>query len=233
MKVLIATFIAGTLCACVQSQIGGSRNTALRSLPLTKAELAQLPLTDRWAPLLEPGALPPSVPYEFRGIRIGDQMKEAKQKFLSWKIPSLPFKPGLCGSDGIYRMETCTDVLETGQYVNMTMLDQKVAQIYVSTDSRTDGNTYDSYMLTLAKKYGKPENTDMKQRRGGLANEFSGESLRWSKGDQYIKTSRDERAFTIGSESLDLEMDELEKAAVLSEFRTAAGGSAAPTSGKQ
>src|SRR5882762_10866278 len=206
MKVLIATFIAGTLCACVQSQIGGSRNTALRSLPLTKAELAQLPLTDRWAPLLEPGALPPSVPYEFRGIRIGDQMKEAKQKFLSWKIPSLPFKPGLCGSDGVYRMETCTDVLETGQYVNMTILDQKVAQIYVSTDSRTQGNAYDGYMLTLAKKYGRPDRVDI-----GQANEFSGERLRWSKDEQYIKASRDEHAFTIGSESLDVEIDKLEK----------------------
>ena len=138
-------------------------------------------------------------------------MKEAKQKFLSWKIPSLPFKPGLCGSDGIYRMETCTDVLETGQYVNMTMLDQEVAQIYVSTDSRTEGNTYDSYVLTLMKKYGRPEKIDIGQNRSGLANEFSGERLRWSKADQYIKASRDEHAFTIGSDSLDVEIDELEK----------------------
>jgi hypothetical protein len=138
-------------------------------------------------------------------------MKEAKQKFLSWKIPSLPFKPGLCGSDGIYRMETCTDVLETGQYVNMTILDHKVAQIYVSTDSRTAGNTYDGYMLTLAQKYGKPDNVDIGQNRSGLANELSGEELRWSRGEQYIKASRDEHAFTIGSESLDVEMDKLEK----------------------
>jgi len=133
-------------------------------------------------------------------------MKKAKQTFLSWKIPSLPFKPGLCGSDGVYRMETCTDVLETGQYVNMTILDQKVAQIYVSTDSRTQGNAYDGYMLTLAKKYGRPDRVDI-----GQANEFSGERLRWSKDEQYIKASRDEHAFTIGSESLDVEIDKLEK----------------------
>jgi len=211
MKVLIALFIASTLCLSMQSQVGGSRNSAKQILPLTQAQVAQLPLTTRSAPLLESGALPPSVPYEFRGIRIGDRMKEAKQKFLSWKIPSLPFKPGLCGSDGIYRMETCTDVLETGQYVNMTILDQKVAQIYVSTDSRTVGNTYDSYVLMLAKKYGRPDRVDFGQNRSRLAKEFSGEKLRWSRGDQYIKASRDERAFTIGSESLDVEMDKLEK----------------------
>src|SRR4249919_2484918 len=105
MKVLIATFIAATLCVSMQSQIGGSRNSAKQILPLTRAEVAQLPLTTRSVPRIESVALPPSVPYEFRGIRIGDQMKGAKQKFLSWKIPSLPFKPGLCGSDGIYRME--------------------------------------------------------------------------------------------------------------------------------
>jgi hypothetical protein len=150
--------------------------------------------------------LPPSVPYEFRGIRIGDQIKGAKKKFLSWKIPSLPFKPGLCGSDGIYRMETCTDVLETGQYVNMTILDQKVAQIYVSTDSRTGGSTYDGYVLTLAEKYGRPDSVDIRQNRSGLTNELSGEGLRWSRGGQYIKASRDEHAFTIGSESLDVEI---------------------------
>src|ERR1700758_4871115 len=113
----------------MQSQVGGSRNSAKQIPTLTQTQVAQLPFATRSVPLFEPRALPPSVPYEFRGIRIGDQMKEAKQKFLSWKIPSLPLKPGLCGSDGIYRMETCTDVLETGQYVNMTILDQKVAQI--------------------------------------------------------------------------------------------------------
>jgi hypothetical protein len=211
MKILIALFIAPTLCLSMQNQVVGSWNSAEQVLPLTQAQVAQLPLTTRSVPLLESRALPPSAPYEFRGIRIGDPMKEAKQKFLSWKIPSLPFKPGLCGSDGIYRMETCTDVLETGQYVNMTILDHKVAQIYVSTDSRTGGNTYDGYMLTLAQKYGKPDNVDIGQNRSGLANELSGEELRWSRGEQYIKASRDEHAFTIGSESLDVEMDKLEK----------------------
>jgi hypothetical protein len=31
----------------------------------------------------------------------------------------------------------------------MTMLDRRVAQIYVSTDSRTHGNTYNSYVLAM------------------------------------------------------------------------------------
>src|SRR6266478_7897202 len=211
MKALIVLLMASSLCLAVQSQVRGPRKSAKEILPLTRAQVEQLPFATRAVPRLESGALPPPVPYEFRGIRIGDQMKKAKQTFLSWKIPSLPFKPGLCGSDGVYRMETCTDVLETGQYVNMTILDQRVAQIYVSTDSRTEGNTYDGYVLRLAKKYGRPERVDVGQNRSGLANEFSGEKLRWSKGDQYISASRDEHAFTIGSESLDLKMDELEK----------------------
>src|SRR5246127_881721 len=173
MRVLIALLIALTLCLSMQSQVGLSRKSIKQILPLTQAQVAQLPLTTRSVPLLEAGALPPSVPYEFRGIRIGDPMKKAKQKFLSWKIPSLPFKPGLCGSDGIYRMETCTDVLETGQYVSMTILDQKVAEIYVSTDSRTGGNTYDGYMFMLAQKYGRPDNVDIGQSRRGPANGFS------------------------------------------------------------
>jgi hypothetical protein len=212
MKILIALFIAPTLCLSMQNYVVSSWNKAERVLPLTQAQLAQLPLTTRSVPLLESRGLPPSAPYEFRGIRIGDPMKEAKQKFLSWKIPSPPFKPGLCGSDGIYRMETCTDVLETGQYVNMTILDQKVAQIYVSTDSRTGGNTYDGYVLMLAQKYGRPDNVDIGQSRSGAANGLWGERLRWSKGGQYIKASRDAHEFTIGSDSLDLEIDKLEKA---------------------
>ena len=206
MKALVVLLMASSLCLAVQSQVRGPRKSAKEILPLTRAQVEQLPFATRAVPRLESRALPPSVPYEFRGIRIGDQMKKAKQTFLSWKIPSLPFKPGLCGSDGVYRMETCTDVLETGQYVNMTILDQKVAQIYVSTDSRTQGNAYDGYMLTLAKKYGRPDRVDI-----GQANEFSGERLRWSKDEQYIKASRDEHAFTIGSESLDVEIDKLEK----------------------
>ncbi len=162
MNVLLALLIASTLCLAMQNHIGGARNSGQQILPLTQAQVAQLPITTRLVPLLEARALPPSVPYEFRGIRIGDPMKVAKPKFLSWKVPSLPFKPGLCGSDGIYRMETCTDVLETGQYVNMTILDRRVAQIYVPTDSRTGGHSYDGYMLTLEQKYGRPDRGDTK-----------------------------------------------------------------------
>ena len=44
-------------------------------------------------------------------------MKEAERKFLALKVLSLSSKPGLCGSDGISRIETCTDVLDTGEYV--------------------------------------------------------------------------------------------------------------------
>jgi hypothetical protein len=166
-------------------------------------------LSGRKAPAFPLAVLQPA-PFEFRGIRIGDEMKEAERKFLAWKIPSLSSKPGLCGSDGINRIETCTDVLDTGQYVNMTMLDHRVAQIYVSTDSRTQGNTYGSYVLALAKEYGSPDKLE-RQNRNGLVSEFPGERLRWSKDGQYIKARAIEHAITIGSESLDAEMDELEK----------------------
>ena len=210
MKVLIALLMASTLCLSAQSQVSRPPKSAVEILPLTRVQVENLPLTTRSLSLLGLGA-PPSAPYEFRGIRIGDQMKEAKQKFLSWKIPSLPFKPGLCGSDGIYRVETCTDVLETGQYVNMTILDRRVAQIYVSTDSRTGGDSYDRYVLTLAKKYGRPDRVAIRQNRSGFANEFLAEQPRWSRGDQYIKARSDEHSFTIGSESLDMEIEKLEK----------------------
>lgn len=150
-------------------------------------------------------------PFEFRGIRIGDEIKEAERKFLSWKIPSLSSKPGLCSSDGIRRIETCTNILNTGEYVNMTMLDKKVAQIYVSTDNRTQGNTYDRYLIGLAKEYGSPNNLETKQNRNVLVPEIPGQRLRWSKDGQYITASGTERAITIGSESLDVESDELEK----------------------
>jgi hypothetical protein len=150
-------------------------------------------------------------PFEFRGIRIGDEIKEAERKFLSWKIPSLSSKPGMCSSDGIKRIETCTDVLNTGEYVNMTMLDKKVAQIYVSTDNRTQGNTYDRYLIRLAKEYGSPNNLESKQNRNVLVPEIPGQRLRWSKDGQYITASGTERAITIGSESLDVEIDELER----------------------
>jgi hypothetical protein len=70
-------------------------------------------VSGREAPAFPVAVLQPA-PFEFRGIRIGDEIKEAERRFLSWKIPSLSSNPGLCGSDGINRMETCTDVLETG-----------------------------------------------------------------------------------------------------------------------
>jgi hypothetical protein len=104
--------------------------------------------SSRKAPVFPLVVLQPT-PFEFRGIRIGDEIKEAERNFISWKISSLSSKPGLCSSDGIERIETCTNVLNTGEYVNMTMLDKRVAQIYVSTDSRTEGNTYDNYLLTI------------------------------------------------------------------------------------
>ena len=164
----------------------------------------------RKAPAFPIAVLQPA-PFEFRGIRIGDEIKEAERRFLSWKLPSLSSKPGLCGSDGINRIETCTDVLDTGEYVNMTMLDQKVAQIYVSTDSRTQGNTYNSYVLALAREYGSPDKLEIRPNSNGLVNEFPGDKLRWSKNGQYIKANGIERSVTIRSETLDAEMDALEK----------------------
>jgi hypothetical protein len=166
--------------------------------------------SSRKAPAFPLAVLQPS-PFEFRGIRIGDEINEAERKFLSWKIPSLSSKPGLCSSDGIKRIETCTDVLSTGEYVNMTMLDKKVAQIFVSTDRRTQGNTYDRYVIGLAKEYGSPDKLETRTNRNDLGQEIPGQRLRWSKDGQYIKTSAIERAITIGSESLDVEIDELEQ----------------------
>jgi hypothetical protein len=148
--------------------------------------------------------------FEFRGIRIGDEMKEAERKFLALKVPSLSSKPGLCGSDGMNRIETCTDVLDTGEYVNMTMLDQRVAQIYVSTDRRTQGNTYNSYVLALGTKYGRPDKLETKYYRNGVETGSSGEHLRWLNGDQYMEGSEIERAITIGSKALDAEIAEQE-----------------------
>ena len=60
--------------------------------------------------------------------------------FLCRKLLCVCFETPLCGSDGINRIETCTpctDVLDTGEYVSLTMLDRRVTQIYVSTDRRT------------------------------------------------------------------------------------------------
>jgi hypothetical protein len=163
----------------------------------------------RQAPVFPLVVLQP-IPFEFRGIRIGDEMKEAERKFLAWKIPSLSSKPGLCSSDGIARIETCTDVLDTGEYVNMTMLDQRVAQVYVSTDSRSEGNTYDSYVLALTTKYGRPDKHETKYYRNGVETGSSGEHLRWLNGDQYVEGSEIERAITIGSRALDAKIAEKE-----------------------
>ena len=192
-------------------------------LGLSLSVFAQIPAapdasgvrSDRKAPTppltVLPPALNPHPPFEFRGIRIGDEIKEAQRKFLALNVPSLSPRPGLCGSDGTSRIETCTDVLDTGEYVNMTMLDQRVAQIYVSTDRRTQGNTYNSYVLALATKYGSPEKSETKYYHNGVETGSSGKQLRWFNGDQYMESSEIERAITIGSKALDVEIAEEER----------------------
>ena len=155
---------------------------------------------------LPPDLIPPA--FEFRGIRIGDGMKGAERKFLALKVLSLSSKPGVCGSDGISRIETCTDVLDTGEYVNMTMWDHRVAQIYMSTDRRTQGNTYNSYVLALTTKFGSPDKRETKYYHNGVETGSSGEHLRWSNGDQYMEGSESERAITIGSRALDAKIAE-------------------------
>jgi hypothetical protein len=149
--------------------------------------------------------------FEFRGIRIGDETKEAERKFLTWKVPTLSSKPGLCGSDGIKRIETCTDVLDTGEYVNMTMLDRRVAQIYVSIDRRTRGNTYNGYVIALDTKYGSPDRSETRYYHDGVETGSSGECLRWVNGDQYMESRGSERSITIGSRALDEKIAEQEQ----------------------
>jgi hypothetical protein len=156
-------------------------------------------------------ALVPRLVFEFRGIRIGDEKKEAERKFLAWKVPTLSSKPGLCGSDGVNRIETCTDVLDTGEYVNMTMLDRRVAQIYVSTDRRTRGNTYNGYVIALDTKYGSPDRRETRYYHDGVETGSSGECLRWVNGDQYMEGSDIERSITIGSRTLDAEIAKQEE----------------------
>jgi hypothetical protein len=153
-------------------------------------------------------ALIPRPVFEFRGIRIGEEMKEAERTFLSLKVPSLSSNPGLCGSDGINRIETCIDVLDTGEYVYMTMLDRRVAQIYVSTDRRTTGSTYNSYVIRLSNKYGRPDKLETRYYRNGVETGSSGEHLRWLNGDQYMDASEIERSITIGSKDLDTTIGE-------------------------
>jgi hypothetical protein len=155
-------------------------------------------------------ALFPRWVFEFRGIRIGDEDKEAKRKFLALKVPSPSSRPGLCGTDGMNRIETCTDVLDTGEYVSMTMLDRHVAQIYVSTDRRTEGNTYNSYVLALGTTYGRPNKLETRYYRDGVETGSSGEHLRWLNGDQYMDASESEHSITIGSKSLEVKINELE-----------------------
>jgi hypothetical protein len=155
-------------------------------------------------------ALFPRRVFEFRGIRIGDEDKEAKRKFLALKVPSPSSRPGLCGTDGMNRIETCTDVLDTGEYVSMTMLDRHVAQIYVSTDRRTEGNTYNSYVLALGTTYGRPNKLETRYYRDGVETGSSGEHLRWLNGDQYMDASESEHSITIGSKPLDVKINELE-----------------------
>ena len=158
-----------------------------------------------------PPALSPQPVFEFRGIRIGDGMKGAQRKFLALKVLSLSSKPGLCGSDAISRIATCTDVLDTGEYVNMTMLDHRVAQIYMPTDRRTQGNTYSRYVLALTTKYGSPGKSEIKYYHNDVETGSSGEHLQWLNGDQYMKGSEIERSITIGSKTLDLEIAEQER----------------------
>jgi hypothetical protein len=153
-----------------------------------------------------PLALIPHPVFEFRGIRIGAEMKEAERKFLSLKVPSLSSQPGLCGSDGIHRIATCTDVLDTGEYVNITILDRRVAQIYVSTGRRTQGKTYHDYVVALGSKYGEPDRLETRYYRDGVETGSSGEHLRWLNKDQYMEGSESESSITIGSRALDAEI---------------------------
>jgi hypothetical protein len=82
--------------------------------------------------------------------------------------------------------------------------------IYVSTDSRTHGSTYNSYVLAMMEKYGSPDKLEARPSRNG-ANDSPGDNLRWSKNGQYIEANGIERSVTVGSDSLDAKMDELKK----------------------
>jgi hypothetical protein len=186
------------------------------TLALSPSVLAQIPappdafglsLTRKAPPF--PVALPlaiPRPPFEFHGIRIGDQLKDAEGKFLALKKPSRYSTPGLCGFGEIDRIETCTDVLDTGEYVNVTMLDGKVAQIYVSQNPRIEGDIYQNYVLVLSMKYGNPDKLETKHYRNGVETGSSGEHVLWLNGDQYMEGSDIERAVTIGSRALDAEI---------------------------
>ena len=187
--------------------------TVVAQIPFSP-DASGFPLDGKLAPspiAVLPNALVPRPPFEFYGIRIGDEMKGAERKFLALKASSPSSMPDLCSSDGISRIETCTNVLDTGEYMNMTMLDQRVAQIYVSTDRRTEGNSYRRYVLALGNKYGKPDRHETKYYRNGVETGSSGERIRWLNGDQYMEGSEIEHAITIGSRALDAEIAEKER----------------------
>ena len=93
----------------------------------------------------------------------------------------------------------------------MTMLDRRVAQIYVSTDRRTQGNTYDSYVLALATKYGTPDKHETKYYHNGVETGTSGEHVEWVNGDQYMEGREIDRAITIGSRACDTKIAEKER----------------------
>ena len=203
-----------------------SLQTVLRGaliLGLSLSSFAQLPAAPdtsgfplgRKSPDFPLTALPPALiphpAFEFRGIRIGDEMKQAERKFLSLRVASLSSKPGLCGSDGNSRIATCTDVLDTGEYVNMTMLDRRVAQrkhvpaVSVSLSALVRGH------VNLTTKYGSPDKRETKYYHDGVETGSSGEHLRWLNGDQYMEGSEIERSVTIGSKALDVEIAEEER----------------------
>lgn len=93
---------------------------------------------------------------------------------------------------------------------HLAQQEPRVAQIYVSTDSRTHGSTYNSYVLAMMEKYGSPDKLETSPSRNGV-NESPGDNLRWSKNGQYIEANGIKRSVTVGSDSLDAKMDELRK----------------------
>ena len=66
-------------------------------------------------------------------------------------------------------------------------------------------------MLALGTKYGRPDKLETKYCRNGVQTGSSGEQLRWLNGDQYMESSEIERAITIGSKALDVEIAEEER----------------------
>ena len=80
----------------------------------------------------------------------------------------------------------------------------------MSTDRRTEGNTYNSYVLALGTTYGRPDKLETRYYRNGVETGSSGEHLRWVNGDQYMDASDSERSITIGSKRLDEKINEQE-----------------------